>query len=55
MGWEWLKGCWHQDWTLFPTLALPGGADPDPAIASKKQAQQQLEREFTVKSYRFAA
>lgn len=54
IGWEWLKGCWHQNWTLFPTLALQGGSDPEPAIASKKQAQQQLEREFIVKSYRFA-
>lgn len=55
MGWNWLKGCLHQDWHLFPTLALQGGADPEPAIASKKQSQQQFEREFTVKSYRFAA
>jgi hypothetical protein len=55
IGWNWLKGCLHQDWHLFPTLALHGGVDPEPAIASKKQAQQQFEREFTVKSYRFAA
>jgi hypothetical protein len=55
IGWEWLKGCWHQNWNLFPTLALQGGADPEPAIASKKQAHQHLEREFTVKSYQFAA
>ena len=55
IGWNWLKGCLHQDWHLFPTLALHGGVDPEPAISSKKQAQQQFEREFTVKSYRFAA
>lgn len=55
IGWEWLKGCWHQNWHLFATLTLQGGADPEPAIASKKQAQQQLEREFIVKSYQFAA
>jgi len=54
IGWNWLKGCWHQGWSLFPTIALQGGADPQPAIASKQQAQRQLEREFTVQSYRFA-
>lgn len=55
IGWNWLKGCFHQGWHLFPTISLHGGADPEPAIASKKQVQQQFEREFTVKSYRFAA
>lgn len=55
IGWNWLKGCLHQDWLLFPTLALQGGADPQPAIASQKQAQRQFEREFTANSYRFAA
>lgn len=54
IGWNWLKGCWHQTWLLFPTLSLQGGADPQPAIASKKQPQQHLQREFIVKSYRFA-
>jgi hypothetical protein len=55
MGWNWLKGCLHQDGTLFPTLALQGGVAPQPAIASKKQAQRKFEREFTAKTYRFAA
>jgi len=55
IGWNWFKGCLHQDWQLFPTILLLGGTDPDPAISSKKQAQQQFEREFTVKSYQFAA
>lgn len=55
IGWEWFKGCCHQNWKLFPVLALQGGADPEPAIASKKQARQHLEREFIVRSYRFTA
>jgi hypothetical protein len=55
IGWNWLKGCLHQGWNLFPTLLLQGGADPDPVLASKKQAKHPFEREFTVKSYRFAA
>ncbi|MBL1176191.1 MAG: hypothetical protein FWK01_13825 [Pantanalinema sp. GBBB05] len=55
IGWNWLKGCLHQNWKLFPSILLHGGVDPAPAIASIKQAQQQFKREFTVKSYRFAA
>lgn len=55
IGWNWLKGCLHKDWALFPSIELQGGRDPAPAIASKKQAQQQSKREFTVQSYRFVA
>jgi hypothetical protein len=55
IGWNWLKGVLHQDWRLFRTLSLHGHADPDPAFASKKQTQKQLEREFTIKSYRFGS
>lgn len=55
IGWNWLKGCLHKDWALFPSIELQGGPDPAPAIASKKQAQQQSKREFTVQSYRFVA
>lgn len=54
-GWNWLKGVLHQGWQLFPTISLNGTADPQPASASKKQKQKQLEREFTIKSYRFAS
>ena len=53
MGWNWLKGVLHQGWRLFPTISLHASADPEPASASKKQTQKQLEREFTIKSYRF--
>ncbi len=55
IGWNWLKGCLHKDWALFPSIELQGGRDPAPAIASKKRAQQQSEREFKVHSYRFVA
>jgi hypothetical protein len=34
---------------------LSGEADPQPASASKKQVQKQLEREFTIKSYSFVS
>lgn len=53
IGWNWFKGILHQDWRLFCTISLRGGLDPEPAVASKKQSQKQLEREFTIKSYSF--
>lgn len=53
IGWNWLKGVLHQGWRLFGTISLQGCTDPDPAIASKKQAKKHLEREFTIKSYSF--
>ncbi len=52
---NWLKGVLHQGWRLFPTLSLHGYAAPEPASASKKQTQKQLEREFTIKSYSFSS
>ncbi len=55
IGWNWIKGVLHQGWRLFPTISLHGRCDPDPASASKKQTQKQLEREFTIKSYSFAS
>jgi hypothetical protein len=55
IGWNWVLGCLHQEWQLFPTISLQGHVDPEPAIASSKQTKQQFQREFTVKSYRFAS
>lgn len=49
--WQWIKGCLHQGWASFHSLQLFGTPDPEPAIASRKQAQKQYQREFTVKSY----
>jgi len=55
IGWNWLKGVLHQDWPLLLTISLQGYADPEPASASKKQTQKHLERDFTIKSYRFGS
>lgn len=55
LGWSWFKGVVYQGWHLFLTLTLQGQLDPDPAFASKKQLQKQLQREFTVKAYRFVS
>ncbi len=54
IGWNWFKGCLHQGWHLFSTISLGGYTDPEPVVASK-QAQQQFQREFTVRAYRFAS
>ena len=54
IGWQWVKGCLYQGWQSFHSLQLFGTPDPEPAIASKKQAQKQYEREFRVKSYCYA-
>jgi len=55
IGWNWFQGTVHQGWRLFSTISLRGEADPAPAIASKKQNQQQLDREFTIQSYSFVS
>lgn len=53
--WEWVKGSLPQGWKRFDSLSLTGKPDPEPAMASRKQAQKQYLREFTVRSYSYAA
>ena len=55
LGWEWVKLTLTRGWERFQTLQLSGKPDPEPAIASRRQAQKQFEREFTVRSYNYAA
>ncbi len=44
-----------QGWDLFETLFLSGKPDPDPAIASRKQYEQERYRlEFTVRTFDYA-
>ncbi|MDZ4876907.1 MAG: hypothetical protein CLLPBCKN_006727 [Chroococcidiopsis cubana SAG 39.79] len=54
LGWEWVKGVLSRGWRLFPTLCLCGDVAPEPAIASQKQTQKFLEREFQVRNFSFA-
>jgi hypothetical protein len=54
IGWEWVKGVLYRGWKLFSILCLSGHPDPDLAIASKKQAQKSLEREFRVRTFSYA-
>jgi hypothetical protein len=55
IGWNWVKGVLHQGWQLFQTISLSSTPDPEPAFASDNQLQKQLEREFTIRSHRFAS
>jgi hypothetical protein len=55
IGWNWVKGVLFQGWQLFQTISLSSSIDPEPAYASDKQRQKQLEREFTIRSHRFAS
>jgi hypothetical protein len=51
IGWNWFKGIFHHGWHLFPTIALQGQLDPDPAFASKKQLQNQLQRRANASNF----
>ena len=53
IGWDWLKAVVHKGWKLFPNMTLNGRVDPEPAIASRKQERKKLQREFTVKSFKY--
>ncbi len=55
IGWDWLKAVVHKGWKLFPNMTFNGRFDPEPAMASRKQASKKLEREFTVKSFTYMA
>lgn len=38
IGWDWIKAALSKGWALITVLRLFGGPDPEPAIASKAQA-----------------
>ena len=44
IGWDWLKRTLHQGGKFLARLRLYGGADPDPAKASLKQAEKRAFR-----------
>ncbi len=53
IGWDWVRAVLYKGWKLFCSFLLSGKPDPEPAIASRKQAQKQFEREFTVRTYSY--
>lgn len=49
LGWKWVKQCLARAQSFFPLMSLTGMTDPQPAIASLKQAQHLLfMRTFTI-------
>lgn len=50
LGWNWIRLAITKQWEIHLFRFLSGAADPQPAIASKRQHQQSFNREFTVLS-----
>jgi len=47
IGWQWVKHALYKGWQLITRWCLTGGADPDPAMASRRQyeiAQRKFQR-----------
>lgn len=50
LGWNWIRLAITQQWAIQLHRSLPGATDPQPAIASRRQLELALQREFTVLS-----
>lgn len=48
LGWNWIRLATTQQWKIQIYQFLSGLPDPQPAIASKRQHERSLKREFTV-------
>ncbi len=44
IGWKWVRGALRKGWALITRLQLSAAADPDPAIASRKQAAKKKDK-----------
>ncbi len=51
LGWNWVRLAITQQWKIQVDLFLPSVSDPQPAVASKRQLDHGLQREFTVLSH----
>lgn len=40
IGWQWLRQQFRKNWPVLPPFGLDPGADPEPAIASRRKAAQ---------------
>ncbi|HEY9862525.1 MAG TPA: hypothetical protein V6D16_23715 [Candidatus Obscuribacterales bacterium] len=47
LGWNWIRLAITEQWNIHLFHFLSGAADPQPAIASKRQHNQSFQREFT--------
>ena len=54
LGWNWVHLCLTHNWKIEIHCSLSGQPDPQPAVASKKQRDRSLEREFTVSYWKAA-
>jgi hypothetical protein len=50
LGWNWIRLAITKQWKIHLFQVLSDASDPQPAIASKRQHNQSLQREFTVLS-----
>ena len=50
LGWNWIRLAITKQWKIHLFRFLSGAADPQPAIASKRQHEQSFNREFAVLS-----
>ena len=55
IGWKWIALALSRQDKLVTRVHLVGGADPDPAMASKSQHQKHLRRFFTLVGQNAAA
>lgn len=51
LGWNWVRLAITQQWHIQVYSFLSSAPDPQPAMASRKQHERSLNREFTVRSH----
>jgi hypothetical protein len=44
LGWQWVRYALSRGYALITSVSLSSEGDPEPAVASKKQAQQRQDR-----------
>jgi len=55
IGWEWVKAAWGKGWELIHSVGFTSHHDPDPAMASRKQAEKRRDRfEFQIQTFVYA-
>lgn len=50
IGWKWLRQQCRRHWSVLPPFGLDPGADPEPAVASRRQAAR-LKRRWVVTNF----
>lgn len=51
LGWNWIRLAMTHHWKIHLFQFLSSAPDPQPALASKRQLEQSLKREFTLLNY----